>query len=141
MDWFKDRIETVKEALTARRAFYISVIFAVATFAATWIPQIEWRGKPLLDVPSWTWGVIGALVSFIYFLLQYANSQRLALAPKIKLSFNKDESGIVQTPEMNPQQPQAPKKYATYVNIRADALIRHSQRVSRVHNRNSENQG
>jgi hypothetical protein len=121
-DWFKDRFETAKEALTVKRVFAIGAIAAVATFAMTYMPQIEWRGKPILDVPSWTWGVIGALVAVIYFLWEYANTQRLALVPKVKLSFDKNHSCIVQTPEQSRLGQHLIETKATYVNIRANAL-------------------
>jgi hypothetical protein len=99
MDWLKHRFSTAIEAFTAKRAFVIGSIFAVATLVAKYAPSIPWRGHPvLLGTPAWTWGVMTALVMTIYFIFEYAHRKRMELVPKFDLTFDSDKGGIVFTP-------------------------------------------
>jgi hypothetical protein len=99
MDWIKHRYSTIIEAFTAKRVLVVGTIVAAATATANFAPRISWGGNPmLLNVPSWAWGTIAALIVALYFVFEYAHRKRMDLVPKFRLFFDQNDRGIVHTP-------------------------------------------
>ncbi|MBM3549277.1 MAG: hypothetical protein FJX54_20260 [Alphaproteobacteria bacterium] len=100
MGWFGDRRETVLEALTLKRALAIPLLIAAVTLIVRIAPHVA-PGSDLMlwGVPDWAWGVIAGLALLLYFLLEYANRMRLRLVPRLVLTFDADQGGVVETPE------------------------------------------
>src|SRR5215467_3104713 len=98
MDWLRSCSGTALEALTARRTLYISSIAAACGLAGTWLPQIEWNGKHIFDIPTWALWVIVALFALLLIAYDFAHRQRMASVPKIRTSFDQYDQGIVQSP-------------------------------------------
>jgi hypothetical protein len=91
----------------------------------------EWR---FLGLPPWVFGLLAGLLALLYFLIEYANSLRLELQPKLRLSFDRERGCVVESPVQHYQdQPSAlvqgaiqrvlvKETRALYARIRADAL-------------------
>jgi len=98
MDWLNSRYNTAIEALTAKRTLLVGSIVAACGIAGTWLPQIEWNGRQMFDIPTWTWWAVVALAALLGITFEYAHRTRTVLVPKIKTSFDQNDSGVVHTP-------------------------------------------
>lgn len=103
MQFLSERIETAIEAVTLRRLLAISS-FAAAASGAIWgwehiVPYLTERGMTgLAGIPIWAIGAFVFLLCALGSVFEYAHRLRISIRPKLRLSFNQDIGGIVETP-------------------------------------------
>jgi len=123
MDWLRSRYSTAIDVLTTKRTLYIGSIGAACAFAGTWLPQIEWNGRRIFDIPTWALWVIVALAALLLIAFDYCHRQRVALEPKINTSFDQYDTGVVQSPVVykDDKDKLLYETTATYVRIKVEA--------------------
>jgi len=83
-----------------RRYMLVPLVGAVTAFVDWVFARLAESGVSyIFGWPAWVTGIIAALLLVAWWLLETVVRLREQLAPKLSLSFNPDDGGIIKTPE------------------------------------------
>ncbi len=154
MQWFKDRLLTVREAFVVREVLALPIVVTAVTLAAAGFAIVsnyvaDWGVYGLLGIPRWAVIAFAAVFLTLVFMIEYANRLRADLVPKIKLSFDAKQSGIALTPVAIKAQDDQERSTgqiidAIYIRIHAELLSKATLRdcptfIEKIWRRSADN--